>query len=177
MKEPKEVKGMNGFHVSDVEDVTGVVVYFLISGDEVVYVGQSKRLRMRVYSHCRDKDFDSVAYCHVYDGKPNNLEALYIAKYNPKYNATLPPNDYWLSSGILKTEASRRLNAVIDDFFDRSPDCFITRSETGRVHAKYIKADKLSDAMDAIFSAIADTDLDKWILGEQEENASLDNGE
>jgi hypothetical protein len=69
-------------------------IYFLIKNDEIVYVGQCVNGNSRIYTHARDKDFDSFAYIECVDYDPNLLEAMYIVKYNPKYNnKRIPKND------------------------------------------------------------------------------------
>lgn len=64
------------------------IVYFLVKGNEIVYVGQSKHGSSRMYSH-RDKDFDRVYYIEVNPGILNEVETHYILKFAPKYNKVL----------------------------------------------------------------------------------------
>jgi hypothetical protein len=65
-------------------------VYFLLKGDEVVYVGKSVNSEKRVFDHVgSEKDFDS--YCFIpceseYHDDLLDMEAQYILKYLPKYN-------------------------------------------------------------------------------------------
>ena len=66
------------------------MIYFLIKGEEVVYVGQSKKGISRPIHHY-DKDFDYFTFISVdKQEKLNELESYYIRKYTPKYNKFLP---------------------------------------------------------------------------------------
>ena len=71
-----------------VEKIDNVFVYFLIKGEEVVYVGQTRVGMQRPLSHT-DKDFDyiMVQYCDI--SKLDEIESKYIVKYNPIYNKTM----------------------------------------------------------------------------------------
>ena len=60
-------------------------VYFLISGDKVVYVGQSVNVYTRVAEH-RDKLFDSFAFIPCDKDMLNSLESLYIHVLRPPLN-------------------------------------------------------------------------------------------
>lgn len=70
-------------------------VYFLIKGLSVVYVGQTRSLSGRVYSHqygdssTEVKDFDSVRYFEVMSGDLDVVEARYILLFEPLYNKQL----------------------------------------------------------------------------------------
>lgn len=79
-------------------------IYFLIDEEEVVYVGQSiYGLQRILIHHCQgEKKF---AHYHVVTCKQeelNNLEARYIVAYNPKYNGSLPQNDFYKSMYQIK---------------------------------------------------------------------------
>ena len=82
-------------------------IYFLILGDQVVYVGQSEfSVFTRIGTHTRDKEFDSFHYIEV-DSEGDNLselEAFYILQYLPVYNKSIPSNPrFVLESRIRKT--------------------------------------------------------------------------
>lgn len=65
-------------------------VYFLISGLEVVYVGQSERVLGRMAGHM-DKEFDEVRMIEVPDRDSMlALEGKLISLLRPKYNKTTP---------------------------------------------------------------------------------------
>lgn len=64
-------------------------IYFLISNNEIVYVGRSINIASRLYTHINEKskDFDSISLVDV--GGFDQLvryEWPYIAKFMPKYN-------------------------------------------------------------------------------------------
>lgn len=69
------------------------IIYFLIDGNEVVYVGQSKHGLQRPFSHT-DKDFTQVAYMTCEEKMLDYMETKYIRKYNPKYNKSMGNFDY-----------------------------------------------------------------------------------
>ena len=60
-------------------------VYFLILGDEVVYVGQSTNIYSRIPNHV-DKEFDKYAFVPCEVGLLNKLESLYIHVLRPRLN-------------------------------------------------------------------------------------------
>ena len=60
-------------------------VYFLIDGDEVVYVGQSLNIFSRINNH-KDKKFDRYAYVNCDPNVMDRLESLYIHFLKPKLN-------------------------------------------------------------------------------------------
>lgn len=60
-------------------------VYFLIDGNEVVYVGQSVNVFSRINSH-KDKKFDRYAYVNCDQSMMDRLESLYIHFLQPKLN-------------------------------------------------------------------------------------------
>ena len=61
-------------------------VYFLFKGTQIVYVGKSCLGYERLYSHHKDKDFDSYSYIICEQDEVDDLEAEYITKFNPLYN-------------------------------------------------------------------------------------------
>lgn len=65
------------------------VIYFLVKGASVVYVGQSLSLGGRISSHSNDKDFDYVLYFHYPKEFLNKVEAAFIRVLRPKYNVAL----------------------------------------------------------------------------------------
>lgn len=65
-------------------------IYFLYKDDELVYIGQSKNIGLRIYDgHVRGKakDFDSYKFVEISDDyNINKIERLLIEKYLPTYN-------------------------------------------------------------------------------------------
>jgi hypothetical protein len=60
-------------------------VYFLLDGDEVVYVGQSVNIYKRIAEH-KDKKFDRFAYLPCARDALDKLESIYIHVLQPKLN-------------------------------------------------------------------------------------------
>lgn len=61
-------------------------VYFLLLGDEIVYVGQSVNIYTRVTQHLATKNFDGFAYIPCAKDSLDVLESLYIHVLRPKHN-------------------------------------------------------------------------------------------
>ncbi len=68
-------------------DATGV--YFLISGDKVVYVGQAINVYARISQHQHAKSFDRYAYISCSRELLNRIESLYIHVLRPPLNADI----------------------------------------------------------------------------------------
>ena len=67
-------------------------IYFLCSGPEVVYVGQSTVLPARIGQHLQQntKIFDRIFYIPVPEKRLNDVERMYIETLKPKYNGKNP---------------------------------------------------------------------------------------
>lgn len=68
-------------------------IYFLIQGDEIIYIGQSRDCYRRLSEHENSpprKSFDAYCVIEVSPGKLDEIEAAYIAKFQPRLNITLP---------------------------------------------------------------------------------------
>ena len=63
-------------------------VYFLVAGNEVVYVGQSVDVGSRVRQHVGAKEFDCWAYIPCDKRTLDALESLYIHVLRPQYNVS-----------------------------------------------------------------------------------------
>lgn len=72
-------------------------LYFLLDNLEIVYVGQTKCVESRVQQHLNvGRVFDSYSSIDIYDQIPNEIEADYIVKFNPRDNRSLPKNDKYI---------------------------------------------------------------------------------
>lgn len=76
------------------------LIYFLLLGGDVVYVGQTTQNMLRPFAH-KDKIFDSVAIIYQSEDKEelNANEEFYIKKYSPKYNRVFNPDGY--ANGVI----------------------------------------------------------------------------
>lgn len=61
-------------------------IYFLLQGDEIVYVGQADNVGVRLRAHQKDKQFDSYYDIQCEKEEANSLEHYFILKFSPKYN-------------------------------------------------------------------------------------------
>jgi len=75
-------------------------VYFLIDKNEIVYVGSSINLSIRLPGHATKK-YDEIYYTSVSTENSKEVEKSYIEKFNPKYN--ISGNDEYDSTLIEKT--------------------------------------------------------------------------
>lgn len=60
-------------------------IYFLIKGDEIVYIGQSVNIFARMNGHA-NKDYDAITFVPCDKSELDILESLYILAYQPKLN-------------------------------------------------------------------------------------------
>lgn len=81
-------------------------VYFLLDGEEIVYVGSTMDFLGRMSTHLRnDKQFDSYFEIACEKEILTDLEAYYIVHHDPKYNKPpLPANLFYKTVSGLKTE-------------------------------------------------------------------------
>jgi len=77
-------------HISEfmTSDLMRAGVYFLYHKDELVYVGQTRTLKLRLDAHLGDrrKVFDSVAFIPCTIDRLTEIEGHYIRKHAPEYN-------------------------------------------------------------------------------------------
>jgi len=70
-------------------------IYYLLDGDEIVYIGQSRNVSYRIAAHISEgqKIFNRYLFfpCNIED--LNATECEEIIKYKPKYNKTIPISD------------------------------------------------------------------------------------
>lgn len=93
------LKDVPGVREIPVFNDTGV--YFLLSGDEVVYVGQSVSVHRRVASHVGRFHFDRVVWIPVDGVALDATEAAFIRLFNPEENRGVPTTDDSLDQQIL----------------------------------------------------------------------------
>ncbi|MFC3338766.1 hypothetical protein [Paracandidimonas soli] len=60
-------------------------VYFLLDGDDIVYIGQSTNIINRIAQHV-DKAFERFAYIECEQSALNMVESIFIHRYRPKLN-------------------------------------------------------------------------------------------
>lgn len=61
-------------------------VYFLIKNNEIIYIGQTIRIKQRIYEHLKEKDFDNYFCLYVSQDELLKKERFYIEKFTPKLN-------------------------------------------------------------------------------------------
>ena len=92
-------------------------IYFLIDGDQIVYVGQSTNVSLRIYHHLKsDKVFDYYSVIPCEQNILNEVEAFYIVRFKPKYNHNLPKNVLFVTKDKIKKDYKidgHRLNKLL----------------------------------------------------------------
>lgn len=85
-----------------VNRIIGYIVYFLLKGDEIVYIGSTRNLNFRMEYHYKTKDFDYIYYIKTRDEETMfRVEAENIINYNPKYNKLL--NEKYITISYIQT--------------------------------------------------------------------------
>ncbi|MDQ0255604.1 hypothetical protein J2S74_002986 [Evansella vedderi] len=83
----------------------GEYIYFLLDGEEVVYVGKTIKPFPPIPNH-RDKIFTDVSILPIdsfdFEGTADVLLIDLLIKLLPKYNTTLPTNERYMTKGIIK---------------------------------------------------------------------------
>lgn len=128
-------------------------VYCLYENEEVVYVGQTVNLQLRVKNHKSDgKTFSRYSCIPCKPSEMSDLEATLIVKHNPKYNWTLPSSKLFLS----KSAAIKKLNAMCAELIDFLPVEYTAvqhnDNEQFRKETKFINSSRLDDLIDKVIN-------------------------
>ncbi len=67
-------------------------IYFLFKNNQLVYIGQSIDIELRIRNHYKEKDFDTYSYVLCLIEELNDVEKKYIQKYTPILNKRLNTN-------------------------------------------------------------------------------------
>lgn len=65
-------------------------IYFLTLGGEVVYIGQAKDIFIRLIKHRGTIEFDGFAFLEFPQSKLNEQEVIFILKFLPRHNRSIP---------------------------------------------------------------------------------------
>lgn len=85
-------------------------IYFLILGDEIVYVGKSSNVGARIAEHSsRGRDFDRFHVILCLPDEADDLEQNYIKAIRPKQNRQFVRTNYGLRSESLANKGSSKL--------------------------------------------------------------------
>jgi hypothetical protein len=90
-------------------DIGGQGIYFLLLGEQIVYVGISNQISARVIMHIRDgeKTFDRVAIIQAPEFIAKFMEAIYYEILRPEHNVR--PERFYGESHRLLSMARKRL--------------------------------------------------------------------
>ena len=80
-------------------------VYFLLQGEEVVYIGQSTQPTVRIGQHLTEgvKVFNDAFVQHVPEAALNQVETMFIRMMKPKYNMNEGPGGWQQNHEQLRT--------------------------------------------------------------------------
>lgn len=98
------------------KDVILCGVYFLLDEDEIIYIGSSKHIVSRVYSHTSsEKHFNQVRFISCDNESKEQLEAQLIIEHNPKYNLGLPGVEDYVTLNHCLSQSKAELNSLIKE--------------------------------------------------------------
>ena len=97
------------------DPMPGVYIYILVNKEEeIVYVGQTKDIYDRIYSHKKSNKNFEIAFCKSVSKDISNLsEAFLIYNCQPKYNKSIPTNLRYVNINRIKEQA-HNYKGVID---------------------------------------------------------------
>lgn len=95
-----------------VETLSNPCIYFLFKDSNLIYVGKSIQLHVRVSTHRKDKEFTHYSYIYCKKENMDDLELFFIMTYLPLENKSIPSNNYFIS----QSHAYRRLGMYAVDF-------------------------------------------------------------
>lgn len=100
-------------------------IYFLIKDDQVIYVGKTINMYVRLTMHLPDKDFDRLTFLPVAEDIPLELvEACYILRFKPRLNKILP-----ITRAKVRRELAKYISAAVVDTF--IPDVCVENLSAG----------------------------------------------
>jgi len=68
-------------------------IYFLLNNNELIYIGQTVNMSMRISTHLSSKEFNRVYYFTISEDQKSLVESLCINEYKPIHNITNKDND------------------------------------------------------------------------------------
>lgn len=87
-------------------------VYFLIQNNKVVYVGKSENVEARIFSHIKNKIFDSYSIFEVNHQDMNIIEGANIMRYKPIYNKNINLDHGYISLKYIKIITGDGMNVI-----------------------------------------------------------------
>lgn len=91
-------------------------IYRLLKDDCVIYVGQTKNIKSRVYQHNRDgKDFSLIQFYPCEMASSTKQERDEILRFNPKFNKDLPKTDKYITLGQARSIMSKGIASSISN--------------------------------------------------------------
>ena len=95
-----------------------ICVYKLYKDSTVVYVGQSKELKTRLYTHLNKKvDYDSFSFVSCTEDEVDELEAHTIILFNCELNKNIPRSKKYPPISVYKKEIRKAVTIRFEKFF------------------------------------------------------------
>tara|TARA_R110002051_G_scaffold231036_1_gene293030 strand:+ start:264 stop:755 length:492 start_codon:yes stop_codon:yes gene_type:complete len=128
-------------------------VYRLHKDSTVIYVGQTKNLKNRLYSHLSKKvDYDYFSFSLCSDEEVNDIEAYNIIKFNAKLNKSIPSSTKYHSISTYKNEIRKAFSSKVKSMceeFNIHPDLVFSRDER-QFKRGYVTKAQLDDHLNII---------------------------
>lgn len=90
---------------ADSAKITGI--FFLIRGEEIVYIGNSKLGTGAITKHFDDKEFDRYYFLKCKAEEIQDLSYQYITKFTPIYNKSIPNRDGYVTLPYYKRQLAK----------------------------------------------------------------------
>lgn len=130
-----------GISSCDDDPRTSPGVYFLFSGQRLVYVGQAHNVVSRVAEHCKDKSFSRSAFVPMLRGDLDFVESYLICFLRPMLNKKIPVLGYrnQYTRGRISIKAKSFVSQVIEGI--PRPDAIrLFAEEMARLNAMRMRA-------------------------------------
>lgn len=130
-------------------DKPKIGIYFLMDKSEVVYIGQSINIDLRIAQHKRtDKEFDRTLYLECGAKELDLLEAAHIQEYQPRYNKV---NNFLIGFEKIKDRLKKETGNYSEKFYQKNLKAIAKRIgvdiylQFGKIKIKPVDAKKIMD--------------------------------
>lgn len=161
------------------KDVRSSCVYALLYNEEIVYIGKTNSINVRIAQHKSDntKDFDSYAVlkhfnCDSSSLEPSMCEAELITKYAPLYNYTF--NQEYRKAVYEVANSNMRTRDKVRELVDLFPNMSATRIssitsigvKTIYKHLKALGAENVRQIAEVSQDELGIDQWDSWVNGD-----------
>lgn len=145
----------------ELKEKTGYIVYRLKKDEDIIYVGKTINLHVRILNHKKDKDFDTVEIISVNtELEQSLLEMYFIKKYNPVLNKEFMRDDIYSSPFINQDLINKMEWVVVGDTKNYERDKNVVKDLDGKI-LMYLKEGRLLiDSADTVLTLCKRHNLD-----------------